>query len=76
MAQYELMARGNIYFGNGHTIAKGECFTINIPGFGANKNEVFLKDNLPSVLSQLKAQGVILPPEKLTNASFQAIRIR
>ena len=76
MAQYELTARGNIYIGNGFTIPKGESFTINIPGFGANRNEVFLKDNLNSVLNQLRAQGLELPPNKLTNASFLATRIR
>ncbi len=76
MAQYELTARGNIYLGNGQTIPKGETYTINIPGFGANKNEVFLKDNLNSVLNQLRAQGIELPPNKLTNASFLAIRVR
>jgi len=76
MAQYELTARGNIYLGYGHTIPKGESFTINIPGFGANKNEVFLKENLSSVLNQLKAQGIELPPNRLTNASFLAIRVQ
>lgn len=76
MARYELIARGNIYLGNGLTIPKGESYSINIPGFGANKNEVFLKDNLGSVLKQLSAQGIELPPTKLTNASFLAIRIK
>ena len=76
MAQYELTARGTVYLGNGQTIPKGETFMINIPGFGANKNEVFLKDNLNSVLSQLKAQGIELPPNRLTQASFIATRIR
>lgn len=76
MAQYELSARGNIYLGNGQTIPKGEAFTINLPGFGANKSEVFLKDNLTSVLNQLRAQGIELPPNKLTNASFLAVRVR
>lgn len=76
MAQYELKARGNISLGNGQSIPSGESFTINIPGFGANKNEVFLKENLKSVLNQLGAQGIELPSTKLTNASFIATRIK
>lgn len=76
MAQYELTARGNIYLGNGQTIPKGESFTINISGFGANKNEIFLKDNQTTVLNQIKAQGIELPPNKLTLSSFFATRIK
>lgn len=76
MAKYELIAKGSFDLGSGHTILKGDSFTIGLSGFGGNMNEIFLDKNRLSVLKQIKTQyDIELPPQKLTNASFAVVKI-
>jgi len=79
MAQYELIAKHDLYLGNGNLIHKDDVFTVTLtsPGAGANKNAPFLPSNQPSVLRVFKeVHDIALPPNYLTNASFLAVRVR